>query len=118
MTSSRSAATREGFAAPPANSYPTPNKALLAVNLKRADDAAVTLAAIGLYSLFMLVVSERGTLGEQARILELTHDTVIIRDANDVIVYWNDGAEQLYGYSATLLSSFIQCVSIVPSSTL
>jgi hypothetical protein len=29
MTPSRSAATREGFAAPPANSYLTTNKALL-----------------------------------------------------------------------------------------
>jgi len=41
----------------------------------------------------------RTMLAEQARALELTHDTVIIRDADDVIRYWNDGAEQLYGYS-------------------
>jgi PAS domain S-box-containing protein len=29
----------------------------------------------------------------------LTHDTVIIRDRNDAIVYWNDGAQSLYGWS-------------------
>lgn len=43
--------------------------------------------------------STRTTLSEQARILELSHDTVIIRDSDDVILYWNDGAEQLYGWT-------------------
>ena len=43
--------------------------------------------------------SARTTLGEQARLLELSHDTVIIRDANNIIVYWNDGADALYGWS-------------------
>jgi len=43
--------------------------------------------------------SARTTLAEQARILELGHDTVIIRDANDVILYWNEGAERLYGWT-------------------
>ncbi len=43
--------------------------------------------------------SARTTLAEQARILELTHDTVIIRDSDDTILYWNDGAEQLYGWT-------------------
>ena len=41
----------------------------------------------------------RATLEEQARVLELTHDTVIIRDPQDVILYWNDGAEKLYGWT-------------------
>ncbi|MBX4920469.1 PAS domain-containing protein (plasmid) [Rhizobium bangladeshense] len=43
--------------------------------------------------------SSRTTLEEQARILELSHDTVIIRNSRDIIVYWNDGAEKLYGWS-------------------
>jgi two-component system, LuxR family, sensor kinase FixL len=37
-------------------------------------------------------------LNEQARLLDLTHDTVFVRDMNDVITYWNSGAEQLYGW--------------------
>jgi PAS domain S-box-containing protein len=38
-------------------------------------------------------------LAEHARILELSHDSVIIYDKNGVIGYWNDGAENLYGWS-------------------
>jgi PAS domain S-box-containing protein len=35
----------------------------------------------------------------QARLLDLTHDTVFVRDANDVINYWNHAAEVLYGWN-------------------
>jgi PAS domain S-box-containing protein len=38
-------------------------------------------------------------LSEQARLLDLTHDTVFVRDLNDVITYWNRAAEQLYGWT-------------------
>jgi PAS domain S-box-containing protein len=40
-----------------------------------------------------------GVLREQARLLDLTHDTVFVRDMNEVITYWNRGAEALYGWS-------------------
>jgi PAS domain S-box-containing protein len=39
------------------------------------------------------------TLREQAALLDLTHDTVFARDENDVITYWNRGAEELYGWT-------------------
>lgn len=39
------------------------------------------------------------TLREQAALLDLTHDTIFVRDENDVITYWNRGAEELYGWS-------------------
>jgi PAS domain S-box-containing protein len=38
-------------------------------------------------------------LAEQARLLDLTIDAVLVRDAQDRITYWNDGARELYGYS-------------------
>jgi PAS domain S-box-containing protein len=39
-------------------------------------------------------------LTEQARLLNLTFDAIIVRDMADHIVYWNRGAEQMYGYTA------------------
>ena len=37
-------------------------------------------------------------LREQASLLNLTHDTIFVRDMNDVITYWNRGAEELYDW--------------------
>src|SRR4051812_12233749 len=39
-----------------------------------------------------------GVLREKASLLNLTHDTVFVRDMNDVISYWNRGAEEQYGW--------------------
>ena len=36
---------------------------------------------------------------EQAALLDLTRDTVFVRNLDDVITYWNRGAEDLYGWS-------------------
>ncbi len=40
------------------------------------------------------------TLREQASLLDITHDAIIVRDLNDVITYWNRGAEYLYEWSS------------------
>jgi two-component system sensor kinase FixL len=37
-------------------------------------------------------------LHEQASLLDLTHDTVFVRDRDDVITYWNRAATALYGW--------------------
>src|SRR5437879_1656923 len=38
-------------------------------------------------------------LAEQARLLDLSNDAIIVRDPQDRILYWNRGAEQIYGYN-------------------
>lgn len=34
---------------------------------------------------------------QQASLLNLTHDTIFVRNLNDLITYWNRGAQELYG---------------------
>ncbi|MFA5901026.1 MAG: ATP-binding protein [Hyphomicrobium sp.] len=61
----------------------------------------ISLAAIGITT--MLVLQNKGAeqaLREQASLLDVTHDAIIVRDLGDVIRFWNSGAEQLYGWSA------------------
>jgi PAS domain S-box-containing protein len=38
-------------------------------------------------------------LSEKARLLDLSHDAIIVRDLKGHIRYWNHGAEELYGWS-------------------
>jgi PAS domain S-box-containing protein len=39
-------------------------------------------------------------LGEQAHLLDLLHDAFILRDRQGVIIFWNMGAEQLFGWAS------------------
>lgn len=41
------------------------------------------------------------TLLKQAQLLDLANDTIMVRDLNDTILYWNQGAQRLYGFSST-----------------
>ena len=38
-------------------------------------------------------------LAEKARLLDLSHDAIIVRDMEGCIRYWNHGAQELYGWS-------------------
>src|SRR6478752_10054346 len=38
-------------------------------------------------------------LAEQTRLLDLSNEAILVRDGEDRISYWNDGARELYGYS-------------------
>ena len=59
----------------------------------------VSLVAIGVATTLVLQ-NQRTTavLAEQAGLLELTHDAIFVRDARDVVTYWNRAAEELYGW--------------------
>jgi PAS domain S-box-containing protein len=37
---------------------------------------------------------------QQASLLNLTHDAIFVRDMNAIITYWNQGAVELYGWTA------------------
>lgn len=39
------------------------------------------------------------TLLKQAQLLDLANDTIMVHDLKNKILYWNQGAERLYGYS-------------------
>jgi len=36
---------------------------------------------------------------QQANLLNLTHDTIFVRDVSDIITYWNRGAQEMYGWT-------------------
>jgi len=59
----------------------------------------MSLSAIGATTFLALKnQSANAVVQERARLLDLTHDTVFVRDLNDIISYWNLGAEELYGW--------------------
>lgn len=42
----------------------------------------------------------RNSLYQQAQLLDLAHEPILVRDLNDRIVYWNRSAERVYGWSS------------------
>ena len=48
-------------------------------------------------------ITERKNIEEQlraqARLLDLAHDAILVRDLDDGVTYWNESAERLYGWT-------------------
>jgi len=53
-------------------------------------------------AIYMQDISERKRaeekIREQANLLDIAQDAIIVRDLNDNIIYWNNSAERIYGW--------------------
>src|ERR1017187_5118858 len=49
-----------------------------------------------------ILEQQSAVLTEQAALLDLAHDAIIVRDMDRRIVFWNRGAERMYGWPAKL----------------
>ncbi|WP_175108579.1 PAS domain S-box protein, partial [Pararobbsia alpina] len=59
----------------------------------------ISIASIGLVTALALHAQQTvSTLRNQASLLDLTHDPIFSRDMDGKILYWNRGAEELYGF--------------------
>jgi two-component system CheB/CheR fusion protein len=63
----------------------------------RTLDNRIDGAVILLFDIDSMKQSQ-GVLERQAKLLEQTHEAVFVRDLDGAIVYWNRGAEILYGF--------------------
>ncbi|SEF10307.1 PAS domain S-box-containing protein [Rhizobiales bacterium GAS191] len=68
------------------------------------DDTSVGRCIVALSAnamttfLALRMQSATASIRSQAQLLDLSHDTIFVRDMNDVITYWNRRAEELYGW--------------------
>ncbi|MGF6782179.1 ATP-binding protein [Paraburkholderia sp. GAS334] len=60
--------------------------------------SAFLIASIAVTTLVRRIDRLEKVQRAQARLLDLTHDTVFVRDQHEVITYWNHAAETLYGW--------------------
>lgn len=58
------------------------------------------------------------TLREQAALLDIATDAILVRDLESRILFWNKGAERLYGWNATeALGQLVKELLYLPHST-
>ena len=64
-------------------------------------NALISLGAI-LLTAVLAMQAQKATeaLQKQASLLNQTHDSIFVRDMNDIITFWNRGAQERYGWRA------------------
>jgi PAS domain S-box-containing protein len=72
-----------------------PSSSVALVNL------VIGLAAIGI-SAYLALLNQASEIAsrERARLLDVVHDAIFVRDLDDAITYWNRGAEERYGWTS------------------
>jgi two-component system sensor histidine kinase/response regulator len=82
--------------------YVRKNGTTLTVNLVVTAAYGTNGAIVGFLGVAMDVTARakaEQTSRDQALILDLANDTILVRDTEDRITYWNQGAVRLYGWS-------------------
>jgi len=73
-----------------------------------ADQVAIALHQASLYQQVQTELADRihtqAQLREQAMLLDVATDAIVVRDLNHHITFWNQGAERLYGWSSEEVS--------------
>jgi two-component system sensor kinase FixL len=77
---------------------------IFSLGVENAEDVLSILAFLTTSILVngLIAVRKRAeaAVREQASLLNLTHDSIFVRDMRNVITYWNRGAEDFYGWTA------------------
>ena len=80
-----------------------PNGDIILTHLDSSPMTSSMRDGARLYQTAIVDITERRRteeqLAEHARLLDLSNEAILVRDAQDRITYWNRGARELYGYS-------------------
>jgi two-component system sensor kinase FixL len=89
-------------------------------NVEALSNECISIVTIGLVTVLAFRAQQaESTLRSQASLLDLTHDPIFSRDMNGKILYWNRGAEELYGFKraealGAVAHALLQTTSVTP----
>ena len=72
----------------------------IAANGRVVNDAQRGKMVIGVARDITEFQVREAKLREQAKLLEMTHEPILVRDGDDRITFWNSGSQRVYEYSA------------------
>ncbi len=68
--------------------------------LKRSEDALRESEQRFRFELEIRVEQRTAEIKQQAELLNLTHDAIIVRDEGGAVIFWSNGARELYGWDS------------------